>query len=64
MINRAQFEKHVLDNKLMTKVELDQFMNGMKEKIHLGYPIGELKNFEKKIKPLNIFIIMIFVQIL
>lgn len=45
--NRAQFEKYVLDNKLMTKTELDLFMNEMKEKIHLGYPIGRLKDLEK-----------------
>lgn len=45
--NRAQFEKYILDNKLMTKAELDQFMNEMKEKIHLGYPIGRLKDLEK-----------------
>ena len=45
--NRAQFEKYVLDNKLMTKSELDQFMAKMKEKIHMGYPIGKLKDIER-----------------
>jgi hypothetical protein len=45
--NRAQFEKYVLDKKFMTKAELEQFMTEMKEKIHLGYPIGKLKDLEK-----------------
>lgn len=45
--NRAQFEKYVLNNKCMTRAELDQFMNEIKEKIHLGYPICKLKKLEK-----------------
>lgn len=45
--NRAQFEKYVLDNNFMTKTELDQFMNEMKEKIHYGYPVRHLGQLEK-----------------
>lgn len=45
--NRAQFEKYILDNKLMTQSELAQFMQEMKQKIHLGYPLGQLEKLEK-----------------
>lgn len=45
--NRAQFEKYILDNKLMTKSELTHFMQEMKQKIHLGYPLGQLEKLEK-----------------
>ena len=45
--NRAQFEKYVLDNKLMTKLELEQFMNEMKQKIHYGYSMKNLQQLEK-----------------
>lgn len=45
--NRAQFIKYVLDNKLMTQSELTQFMKEMEQKIHRGYPLGQLKQLEK-----------------
>lgn len=45
--NRAKFIKHVLDNKLMTKAELDQFMKEMEQKIHQGYQLNSLSQLEK-----------------
>ena len=45
--NRNKFEKYVLDNKFMTKAELDQFMCEMKAKIHQGYSLGHLGQLEK-----------------
>lgn len=44
--NRAQFEKYVLDNNLMTKAELDKFMLNMKNSLHQGHKLNELSNFE------------------
>lgn len=45
--NRTQFEKYVLDNKLMTKAEFTQFMKEMEQKIHRGYSIRQLAQLEK-----------------
>ena len=44
---RSDFIKYVLENKLMTKSELEQFMDDMKQKIHHGYfpkDVAELEN--------------------
>ena len=44
--NRFKFEKHILKNGLMTKSELKEFMEKMKQKIHLGYKPEQLALFE------------------
>ncbi|MBQ7764546.1 hypothetical protein IJ384_04160 [bacterium] len=44
---RIQFEKYVLDNGLMTRIELDKFMSEMRQKIHQGYSIHKLSELEK-----------------
>ena len=44
---RAQFEKYILDNGLMTKQELEQLMQEMKQKIHYGYKCSQLTQLEK-----------------
>ena len=44
---RAQFEKYILDNGLMTKPELEQLMQEMKQKIHYGYKCSQLVQLEK-----------------
>ena len=45
--NRAQFEKYVLDNKILSKAQLDKFMKDMKDAIHYGYTMDKLGQFEK-----------------
>ena len=45
--NRAQFEKYVLDNKILSKAQLDKFMKDMKDAIHYGYGMDKLGQFEK-----------------
>lgn len=45
--NRAKFIKYVLDNKLITKSELDQLMKQMEQKIHRGYPLDQFTQLEK-----------------